>query len=119
MKGGRIRYHAKNYLGDYKTQLLIVCYQVAGSLGRQLLNGEKKVVIDGETVKVQAKIRAIGAYSAHADQPKLLHWLGTAKAKPKIYITHGEIAQAQALAAVLKERYYDATIPKSGQSVVI
>ncbi len=116
LQGGRIRYHTRNYLADSKTQLLIVGYQVAGSLGRQLLDGEKKVVIDGETIRVGAKIRAIGAYSAHADQPKLLEWLATAPSKPKIFITHGEMTQATALEAVLHKRFYEATIPSSGQS---
>lgn len=119
LQGGRIRFHAKNYLGDYKTQLLIVGYQVAGSLGRQLLDGVKKVVIDGESIKVEAKIRAIGAYSAHADQPKLLQWLGTAPSKPQVFLTHGELAQAQALAEALDKRYYQTTIPASGQSVEV
>lgn len=119
MQGGRIRYHAKNYLSDFRNQLLIVGYQVAGSLGRQLLEGAKTVVVDGETVSVGAKVRAIGAYSAHADQPKLIHWLQTSPSKPRLYLTHGELEQAQSLARNLGELGYQVTVPQHGQSVEI
>lgn len=118
MQGGRVRFHAKQYLSDFRNQLLIVGYQVAGSLGRQLLDKEKTVIIDGETVEVKAKVRAIGAYSAHADQPKLLYWLDTAPQHPKqIWLTHGEPENAMVLANVLKQRGYTATLPECGQSV--
>jgi len=118
MQGGRIRFHAKNFLGDFRNQLLIVGYQVAGSLGRQLLDKQKEVIIDGETIKVEAKVRAIGAYSAHADQPKLLHWLSTAPQQPKqIWLTHGEPENAEVLAGVLRERGYTAGLPECGQTI--
>lgn len=117
MQGGRIRYHAKNYLSDYRNQVLIVGYQVRGSLGRQLLDKAKQVVIDGDTVAVHAKVRAIGAYSAHADQPKLLHWLQSAAQPPKqVWLTHGEEANATTLASVLQQAGYNAALPDCGQS---
>ncbi|MBI2415158.1 MAG: MBL fold metallo-hydrolase [Candidatus Kerfeldbacteria bacterium] len=121
MQGGRIRFHLKRYLSDFRNQVLIVGYQVAGSLGRQLLQQVKRVTIDGEDVVVKAKIRAIGGYSAHADQPKLLHWL-TANQPPRrhIWLTHGEVAQATALQTVIQQRCsVAATIPHYGQVVTL
>ncbi len=90
--GGRILYHLKRYLPDAKNQMLIISYQADGSLGRQLRDGEKRVWIDGEKVNVKAKITAIGSYSSHADQPKLLHWLKNInQPKPQlVFIDHGE-----------------------------
>ena len=38
--GGRIVYHEKLYLPDPKNTLLIIGYQIKGSLGRRLLDGE-------------------------------------------------------------------------------
>ncbi len=119
MQGGRIRHHLKRYLNDFKNQLLIVGYQVEGSLGRQLLEGAKEVIIDNETIPVRAKVRAIGAYSAHADQPKVLAWLTPqAKKVKQVWLTHGELAQATALATHLQKNLGLSTqVPEYGQVV--
>ena len=53
--GGRIVYHEKLYLPDPKNTLLIIGYQIKGSLGRRLLDGEKMVRIHGDEVTVRAK----------------------------------------------------------------
>lgn len=121
MQGGRIRHHLQRYLSDFKNQVLIVGYQVEGSLGRQLLDGAKQVTIDETTIPVQAKIRAIGGYSAHADQPKLLNWLRPqAKYLKQAWLTHGEVAQAQALGQRLQTDLQVATsVPVYGQVVEI
>lgn len=90
--GGRILYHLKQYLPGAKNHMLIISYQSDGSLGRQLRDGAKKVLIDGDPIGVRAKVTALGSYSSHADQPKLLHWLkAIAKPAPKlVFINHGE-----------------------------
>lgn len=90
--GGRILYHLKLYLPNPKSHLLIISYQAEGTLGRALRDGAKRVIIDKEKINVKAKVTAIGSYSSHADQPKLLHWLKSmSKPKPqKIFIIHGE-----------------------------
>lgn len=119
MQGGRIRHHLKRYLSDFKNQLLIVGYQVEGSLGRQLLEGAKEVVIDEETIPVHAKVRAIGAYSAHADRPKVLAWV-TPQAKhiQQVWLTHGEVEQATSLAGRLQsDLKLQASVPEYGQVV--
>ena len=55
-------------------------------------DGEKIVTIENQKIKVRAKVTAIGSYSSHADQPKLLYWLKQiSKPKPKkVFIMHGE-----------------------------
>lgn len=90
--GGRILYHLKKYLPDQDNFLLIVSFQAEGTLGREIMEGAQKVVINGEEVKIRAKVKAIGAYSSHADQPRLLHWISQMKTpRPqKVFINHGE-----------------------------
>lgn len=65
--GGRIVHHERRYLSDPKSSLLLVSYQVAGSLGRQIKEGAKEVTILGETVPVRARIVHLSGYSAHPD----------------------------------------------------
>ncbi|MEI6627754.1 MAG: MBL fold metallo-hydrolase, partial [bacterium] len=90
--GGRIPHHLSVFLPDSRNQVLIIAYQANGSLGRRLRDGEKIVTIENQKIKVRAKVTAIGSYSSHADQPKLLYWLKQiSKPKPKkVFIMHGE-----------------------------
>ncbi len=116
--GGRMPHHLKFNLANPKNHLLIVSYQAEGSLGRELLNGAKLVIIDEEKIKVKAKVSAIGGYSSHADHPKLLNWLGkiTSPKPSKIFIVHGEEAGNEALASDIKNKLKIASqIPEYGQ----
>lgn len=104
--GGRILYHLKLYLPNPKSHLLIISYQAEGTLGRALRDGARKVTIDKEKVSVKAKVTAIGSYSSHADQPKLLHWLKSISGpKPKkVFIVHGEEKSSLMLADGIKQK---------------
>ncbi len=104
--GGRILFHLKLYLPGVNNHLLIISYQADGSLGRELKDGAKIVTIDEEKVGVKAQVTAIGSYSSHADQPKLLHWLKMINKKtPKqVFVNHGEHESAMLLAAGIREK---------------
>ena len=56
-----------------------------------------------QRVKVKCNIQAMGALSAHADQKKILDWVGKNSPK-KIYLNHGETDQAEILADELKKK---------------
>ncbi|MDX9893173.1 MAG: MBL fold metallo-hydrolase [Patescibacteria group bacterium] len=104
--GGRILHHLPRYLPGSKNQLLIVGYQAQGTLGRELYEGKRVVKIDGQLVPVKARVTAIGAYSAHADQPKLLHWVKKMswKRPSKVFLIHGETKASQMVADGLKQK---------------
>ncbi len=51
--GGRILHHEKNYLPNPNATLLLIGYEAAGTLGRQLQDGAKTVNIYGEQIPVQ------------------------------------------------------------------
>lgn len=90
-EGGRILHHEKRYLSDAKNTILIVGYQPSHSLGGKIMRGAGSVKILGEMVNVNARVRFIDSYSAHADQPLLLRWLKPmSKSIKKIFVTHGE-----------------------------
>src|SRR3989339_965938 len=119
--GGRILHHLVRYLSDPKSRLLIISYQARGTLGRRLLNGEKKVRIYNQDVEVRAEVKAIGAYSAHADQKKLLSWIKEAKKMPgKIFLTHGDSEQAGVLQEKIKQDFnLSVEVPALGASMEI
>jgi metallo-beta-lactamase family protein len=76
--GGRIISHEAYFLPDPKSTILLVGYQAAGSLGRELADGAKKVKIHGENVAVRAKIETLYGYSAHKDGDHLVEFVATA-----------------------------------------
>jgi len=119
--GGRIRMHEKNYLDDKNTTLLLVGYQSVGSLGRLLNDGAKKVTIDGDDVRVQAKVARIRGYSGHADRDQLVSIVagGGDKAK-QIFVTMGE--ERSSLFLVQRLRDYlglNAVAPSQNEEVEI
>jgi metallo-beta-lactamase family protein len=117
MTGGRILHHLVRYLPDRNSTLMIVGFQAAGTIGRRLYEGAKIVRIHGEDVRVNATVKSVGAWSAHADQAKILRWIDGAVKKPKVVlVTHGEAHAAEALSRKLKrDMDIDAYVPAPGQ----
>lgn len=114
MHGGRILHHAINYLGDPKTRLLLVGYQAPGTLGSDLLKRAAptavnvnaaealRVTIYNQEIIVKAHIREVETMSCHADQKKLLKWLGRIKDVKRVFLTHGEEESRRVLGEKIK-----------------
>ena len=104
MHGGRIMHHLIRYLPDPESCLLIVGYQAQGTLGRRLFDGVKKVRIYGQEVEVKAEVKAVGAFSAHADRRKLTEWLRPDNdiIPKKIILVHGDPDVQEEFAAHLR-----------------
>ncbi|MCR4278653.1 MAG: MBL fold metallo-hydrolase [bacterium] len=121
MNGGRILHHLIRYVGDRSTTILIIGYQASGTLGRRLYSGEKNIRIFGKRISVRARVKAIGAFSAHADQKKLLSWIGNIKPRPKLVLcNHGEEEASVALGTRITEKFgILSKAPKFGESFEI
>jgi metallo-beta-lactamase family protein len=90
-EGGRILRHLMEYLPDERNTVLFIGYQVPGTRGARLLNGEKEIKILGENIPVKARISFLNKMSAHADYEEIIHWLKGFKKRPKgIFIIHGD-----------------------------
>ncbi len=98
--GGRIPFHLKLNLDNKLNHVLFVAYQAQGSLGRKILDGDRRVFVDDQPVEVLAKVSVINSFSSHADAPRIMDWLGHIKSpKPAtIFINHGEEESTQVLA---------------------
>ncbi len=116
--GGRIHYHLKLNLDDVNSHVLLVSYQVRGSLGRKLMTGQKNVVIDSLNIPVRAKISVVNSYSAHADHGAIISWIKKIKnPKPRhIFIVHGEAEVSELLAMEISKKIRsNPIIPEYGQ----
>lgn len=97
--GGRIVGHEEHYLSDSKNTILLVGYQAAGSLGRQLADGAKKVRIHKEHIKIRARIETLYGYSAHKDGDHLLEFVSTGTDRlKKVFVVMGEPGASMHLA---------------------
>ena len=114
---GRIKHHLKHNLWNSKNTILFVGYQAAGTLGRRIVEGAKKVKIFGEEIAVNARIEYIEGYSGHADQEWLMNFIYSFISKPKqIILVHGEVeSQGVLKEKILEETNIPVTIPKYGE----
>jgi metallo-beta-lactamase family protein len=118
--GGRVLLHELNYLKEPENILLIVGYQAEGSLGRKLLEGEKKVKILDKEIEVKAKVAFFDGYSAHADKEELINWLSKIKNVEKVFIVQGEEKSALALSEEIKNKLKIKThLPSLYESVLL
>jgi metallo-beta-lactamase family protein len=117
-EGGRILHHLQHGLGDAKNTVLFVGFQAEGTLGRRLRDGAETVSLYGEPVRRRAEIVALDGFSAHADQRELVDWVAKLVPAPRrIFLVHGELAAAGALADKLRERIgAEVFIPTTGEA---
>lgn len=117
LSGGRMLHHATTYLPMKTTRILFVGYQAEETLGRQILEGAKNVVINDKNITVRANVHAIKTMSSHADQTKLLDWLSHIKGVKKVFLTHGDTEQRKIFEQKIKETtpLTDITLPLNGQ----
>ncbi|TLF48274.1 MBL fold metallo-hydrolase [Halomonas urmiana] len=115
--GGRIIHHFRYNLERADTRLVIVGFQAAGTVGRQIVDGAERIRVLGRDLAVKAKVHTIGGFSAHAGQTQLLGWAGAFRNRPRFYLVHGEPGAQQALQAALARSDIAAEIPAYGDRI--
>lgn len=115
-EAGRIRHHLKHNLWRPECTILFVGYQAIGTLGRNIIEGEKEVRLFGEAITVNAHIEELAGVSGHADKKGLLNWVNHFEKKPeRVFVVHGEDLVCEDFTKCLKEEYgYNAFAPYSG-----
>ncbi len=99
LQGGPSVEYFYKLASDSRNTIIFVSYQVRGTLGRRLLDGEREftyITEDGklEVLKVRIpdhKIVSIEGFSGHSDRDQLLAFLKNIEPKPKrVILNHGE-----------------------------
>ncbi len=94
--------------------MLLAGYQAVGTLGRFLQDGAPRVRIQGDDVRVQARIRSLDVYSGHADADGLVGWVKARQpVRGRIFLAHGEPDALQGL----KTRLIAAGVDAAGLSI--
>src|SRR5690606_13814279 len=119
--GGRIVNHLTRALERPKNTVAFVGYQAEGTLGRQLVTGEKSVRIETANIKVKARIEHLEGFSAHGDTNDYTIWINRFRSNnlKKVFLIHAEEDRAIALKNHFAHEGLNQTyIPSMGEEVV-
>ncbi|MGD9008363.1 MAG: MBL fold metallo-hydrolase [Desulfobacteraceae bacterium] len=131
-EAGRILHHLRYKIHNPNNTLLIVGFMAQHTLGRRLLEqgqafneeGRKgaapMIKIYNKEYPLKAQVVKLGGFSAHADKNEMLRFLGKANLNVKrIAVVHGEEDQSLAFADLLRQKGYEAVVPKAGQTIMM
>ena len=79
----------KKIAPEAKNCVIIPGYCSPGTVGNKILNGEKKIEIDGEIIEVKCEVYYM-SFSAHADQKGLLQLINNISPK-NLMLIHGDV----------------------------
>jgi len=128
LTGGRVLNHLRTLIGDTKAMILFVGYQGEGTLGANLQAGVKTARVDGQEYQVRCAVRSISGFSAHADEPEILAWLGNFISGRKagdpgvprrVFIVHGDPDAQEAIQPKIEALGLPAMAPRWHQHVVL
>jgi metallo-beta-lactamase family protein len=119
--GGRVVHHLEHLLPNPENLILLPGFQVAGTRGRDLLDGATSLKMYGRYVPVRAQVLGIEEFSAHADARGVVDWLRTAPTPPRTcYVVHGELDASRALARDIERGLgCCAVVPRPGERVLL
>lgn len=128
LTGGRVLGHLTRLIDDPGAVLLFVGYQGDGTLGRRLQDGAKTVRLLGQEREVRCQVRSVSGFSAHADEPELLDWIGdfVAGRRPgdpgvpqRVFLVHGDPGPQAELAPKVEALGLDVHVPRWHETVTL
>jgi len=108
-EAGRILHHLRNNIEDPKNTVMIVGYCAEHTLGRKIVDRKREVKIFGEPHRLRAEVEVMNAYSAHADEPELVDFVGHLDGErlKNIFFVHGDAPRQLSLYEALRATGYE------------
>jgi metallo-beta-lactamase family protein len=128
LTGGRVLGHLARLIDDPRAVLLFVGYQGVGTLGRRLQDGATTVRLLGQDREVRCQVRSVSGFSAHADEPELLDWIGAfvdgrrpgdAGVPRRVFLVHGDPGPQAELAPKVEALGLEVHIPRWHETVTL
>lgn len=119
IQGGRIEHHIKANIQNPYATILMIGFAAEGTLGHQLLHGDKTLEIGDKKFAVLANIRSIDIFSGHGDQNDLLEFVKSQHPETlkQTFLIHGEESSMKDFKELLESHQYkNITIPMKGES---
>ncbi len=104
--GGASVEYFREFAPNKKNSIIFVCYQGAGSLGRQVQEGLKEIRMNNEGIeentKIEMEVITMKGFSAHSGRNELLNFISRCSPKARrIVINHGESSKCLDLASTI------------------
>jgi metallo-beta-lactamase family protein len=118
-EAGRILHHLRNGVGDPDNTVLIVGYCAPHTLARRIVERQRTVKIFGEPHRLRAEVEVMNSYSAHADEPELVEFVGRLDRQRlnRIFLVHGDPDRQIAMTSALEaDGHTDVVRPERGES---
>jgi len=99
--------------------IVFTCYQGVGSLGRQIQEGTKEIIMgkdyNNERIDVKLQVETLKGLSAHSGRNELMQYVSRMNPKPKkIILSHGEVSKCLDLASSLyKQHRIETVVPRN------
>lgn len=116
-EAGRILHHLRNNVEDSRNTIMMVGFCAEHTLGRRIIEGRPEIRIFGEPKALKAEVVVMNSYSAHADEPELLEFIGRLDRQRlrKIFLVHGDPdRQVKLVEALEGAGYDDVVMPERG-----
>lgn len=118
-EAGRILHHLRNTIENDRNTVMIVGYCADHTLGKKIVDRLPEVRIFGEPHRLRAEVVVMNSFSAHADEPGMIDFIG--KMDPErlksIFLVHGAPDRQEIMAGTLRSKgYRDVRIPEQGES---
>jgi len=113
LNGGRVINHLPKVFRDENSALLFIGYQANGTLGRKILDGERRVSLPQGDYEIICRINKLDGFSAHADRDELSKFVDELRFLPyQIFLIHGEEEARRSLAGKLSNSKLRINLPK-------
>src|SRR3990167_4155167 len=121
--GGASVEYFKNLADNPNNLIVFGCYQAIGSLGRQIQEGNREVIMskdyNNERISVKMRVETLSGLSAHSSRTELMQYISRMNTKPKkIIVNHGEVSKSLDLASSLyKQNRIETIVPRNLETI--
>ncbi len=121
--GGASVEYFKHFAQGKKNKVCFVCYQGAGSLGKQVQEGLKTVMMSNEgkeeLIDINLEVSTVEGLGAHAGRNELLEFANRTQPRAnKIIMNHGEQSRCLDLASsIYKLHHIETNVPKNLETI--
>tara|TARA_Y100000034_G_scaffold108856_1_gene139557 strand:- start:3113 stop:4996 length:1884 start_codon:yes stop_codon:yes gene_type:complete len=116
--GGASVEYLKHFAENKDNLMILSCYQGPGSIGRQIQDGERVILMEDEVgkrkININMRVEMLTGLSPHAGRNELMSFFNNIRPRPKrIIVNHGEVSKSLDLASSLyKLNHVETNVPR-------
>uniref|UniRef100_A0A665UQP7 Integrator complex subunit 11 n=1 Tax=Echeneis naucrates TaxID=173247 RepID=A0A665UQP7_ECHNA len=109
----------KKWAGNEKNMVIMPGYCVQGTIGHKILNGQRKLEMEGRaTLDVKLQVEYM-SFSAHADAKGIMQLIRMAEPRNMVLV-HGEAVKMEFLKGKIEQEFsIDCYMPANGETVTV